>query len=400
MDRTDEIRDYPELRAAACPFSPPPGYEELRERSAVTRVRMWDGSTPFLVTGYHEARAVLGDSRFSADGTHKGMPRFTKFEVPAEVFNLGRMDDPEHARIRRMLTAHFTIRRTEAMRPMIQGIVDGLLDRLIAEGPPADLVADFAFPLPSQVIAVMLGVSDADFAEFQRASQGVMDFTVSTEEMGAALGVMVDYVSRMCAAKRAAPGDDLLSRLIVDQELTGGLTQQQVVATALVLLLAGHETTANMIALSSVLLLRHPEQLARLRADPGLMPNAVDELLRYITIVQEGTGRVAAEDVEVGGVLIPAGEGVIINLPSANRDPHFADAHELDLGRPNAREHIGFGFGVHQCLGQTLARVELQIALETLLRRLPALRLEVPLDDLAFLYESMNFGVARVPVAW
>ncbi|WPB94801.1 cytochrome P450 [Streptomyces malaysiensis] len=296
MDRTDEIRDYPELRAAACPFSPPPGYQELRERSAVTRVRMWDGSTPFLVTGYHEARAVLGDSRFSADGTHKAMPRFTKFEVPAEVFNLGRMDDPEHARIRRMLTAHFTIRRTEAMRPMIQGIVDGLLDRLVAEGPPADLVADFAFPLPSQVIAVMLGVSDADFAEFQRASQGVMDFTVSTEEMGAALGVMVDYVSRMCAAKRAAPGDDLLSRLIVDQELTGGLTQQQVVATALVLLLAGHETTANMIALSGVLLLRHPEQLARLRADPGLMPNAVDELLRYITIVQEGTGRVAAPE--------------------------------------------------------------------------------------------------------
>ncbi|MBP8536714.1 cytochrome P450 [Streptomyces sp. MK37H] len=392
----DEIRDYPELRAAACPFSPPPGYEELRERSAVTRVRMWDGSTPFLVTGYHEARTVLGDDRFSADGTHKAMPRFVKFEVPADVFNLGRMDDPEHARIRRMLTAHFTIRRTEAMRPMIQDIVDGLLDRLIAEGPPADLVADFAFPLPSQVIAVMLGVSDADFAEFQRASQGVMDFTVSTEEMGAALGVMVDYVSRMCAAKRAAPGDDLLSRLIVDQERTGALTRQQVVATALVLLLAGHETTANMIALSTVLLLRNPDQLARLRADPGLMPNAVDELLRYITIVQEGTGRVAIEDVEVGGVLIPAGEG-------ADHQPAQRQPRSPLRGRPRAGvrpAHVAFGFGVHQCLGQTLARVELQIALETLVRRLPTLRLEVPFEDLAFLYESMNFGVARVPVAW
>ncbi|MDP9611587.1 MULTISPECIES: cytochrome P450 [Streptomyces] len=396
----DEILDYPELRAAACPFAPPPGYAELRERAAVTRVRMWDGSTPFLVTGYHEARTVLGDSRFSADGTHKAMPRFVKFEVPAETFNLGRMDDPEHARIRRMLTAHFTIRRTEAMRPMVQEIVDDLLDRLIAEGPPADLVADFAFPLPSRVIGELLGVSGPGFAEFQRISKGVMDFTASAEEMGAALGGMVDYVTGLCAAKRDDPGDDVLSRLIVDQELTGELTPQQVVATALVLLLAGHETTANMIALSTVLLLRHPDQLARLRADPGLMPNAVEELLRYITIVQEGTGRVAIEDVEVGGVLIPAGEGVIINLPSANWDAHFADAHELDVSRANAREHVAFGFGVHQCLGQTLARVELQIALETLLRRLPALRLDVPFGELPFLYESMNYGVARVPVTW
>lgn len=401
-DVATDLPAYPFRRDRGdCPFAPPPRYGQLREEQPVTRVRLWDGSTPFLLTGHEVCRTALTDPRFSSDGANRAQPRFVKFDIPDDVFNFGKMDDPEHARLRRMVAGHFASRPVEAMRPAITTICHAQLRQLVQAGSPADLVAHYAFPIPSLVIGGVLGVAGPGLDEFARDSTRALDPSLSAEEMGAAINSMVGFVDDLCAAKRAAPGDDLISRLVLDFERTGELTRKQLVATVMVVLLAGYETTANMIALGTTALLRDPEQLAFLRAEPAGFANAVEELLRWHTIVQDGTGRVALDDVELDGVLVPAGSGVIVNLPAANRDPDvFPDPDRLDVTRHNARRHFAFGYGVHQCVGMTLARVELQIALETLLCGLPGLAPATPFEDLDFALESMNLGLRSLPVTW
>ncbi|AXG82119.1 cytochrome P450 [Streptomyces paludis] len=381
-----------------CPFAPPPAYERAREETPVTRVTLWDGSSCWLVTRYEDVRSVLGDARFSARADRPGFPFLSEGRKQTSVGRTSfiRMDDPGHARLRRMLTADFMVRKIEAMRPEVQRLADELLDRMTAGRDSADLVAEFALPLPSLVICRLLGVPYADHDFFQGRSNTLINEASTPDEMRTAAGELTAYLTRLAHEKSGSPDDGLISRLLE----RGELDCDDVAAMGVLLLIAGHETTANMTALSVLALLREPAQLERLRADPGLIDGAVEELLRYLSIVHKGLPRVAVEDVTVGGVTVPAGEGVLCLLNTANRDEDvFASGGGLDVTR-NARRHVAFGFGVHQCLGQPLARLELRIALETLLRRLPEMRLTVPITDIRFRTDMSVYGVHALPVAW
>ncbi|MEE1823427.1 cytochrome P450 [Streptomyces sp. BE20] len=385
-----------------CPYSPPPVYTEAAGSGPVSRAELPDGTSCWLVTGYEEVRTVLSDRRFSADARRPEFPFLTvgQREIIATNPSFLRLDDPEHARLRRMVTGDFLVRRVEALRPGIQQIVDRALDRMTAEGAPADLVAHFALPVPSLVICLLLGVPYADREAFQERSRLLLTINAAKEEVARAQNELLDYLGDLATRKRDRPGDDILSRLATRDDLT----PRQIATTGLLLLVAGHETTANMIGLSTALVLRHPEQAARL-ADPATLPGAVEELLRLLTIVHTGVPRLAVEDVELGGTPVRAGEGVIAMLSTANRDERLfggedrLPSDELDLGR-DARRHVAFGFGVHQCLGQPLARAELQIALATLFRRLPGLRLAVPESELDFRTEAVIYGLRSLPVSW
>jgi cytochrome P450 len=398
-----ETPEYPMPRAAGRPFDPPPAMRDLQAKTPLTRVRLWDGSTPWLVTRHAAQRTLLADPRISADMTHPHYPHLGP--AGKELGNRERsfigMDDPQHARLRRMLTAAFAIKRMEALRPTIQRIVDNLIDDMLAGPTPVDLVQAFALPVPSLVICELLGVPYADH-EFFQANSGISLNRGSTPgQVRAAQQRLIDYLDRLLGEKLAHPGDDLLSQL-AGRVMGAELSRREAAAMGRLLLVAGHETTANMIALGTLALLEHPDQLAELRAtdDPHLIARAVEELLRYLTIVHTGRRRVALEDIEIAGQTIRAGEGVILANEIANRDGSaFADRDRLDLQR-DARGHVAFGFGVHQCLGQPLARVELRIVYGTLYRRIPTLRLAADLDDIPFKHDGFIYGVYELPVTW
>ncbi|MFI6447141.1 cytochrome P450 [Kitasatospora sp. NPDC050543] len=381
-----------------CPFDPPPPYQAARREHTITRALLLDGSQCWLVTGHHEVRAILADQRFSADASNPGFPFLTpgRREVATANPSFIRMDDPEHARLRRMVTKDFLVKRVEALRPDIQRIVDETIDRMTGRPGPADLVTEFALPVPSLVICLLLGVPYEDHELFQAQSRILLDNRVTEAEVAAAQESLISYLTELAEHKRRHPEEDILSRLAARDDLT----LREGAVMGLLLLVAGHETTANMTALSTAALLRRPEQAALLRADPQLARGAVEELLRYLTIVHSGLPRVATEDVEIAGTPLRAGDGVICMLSTANRDEDvFGPAEELDLRR-DARRHLAFGFGVHQCLGQPLARAELQIALETLFRRLPGLRLAVPEEELVYRADTIVYGMESLPVAW
>ncbi|MGW3183996.1 cytochrome P450 [Kitasatospora sp. NPDC001119] len=381
-----------------CPFAPPPAYDQARQEEPVSRVTLWDGSTSWLVTRHEDVKAVLSDARFSSDSTRPGYPFIS---AGARQLNTGRptiirMDAPEHTHFRRMLTGEFMIKKVEALRPEIQRIADELLDRMTDGRSGADLVHEFALPLPSLVICLLLGVPYQDHDFFQECSRVLLRRDSAAEDVADAQAKLVDYLIGLTETKRTHPDDGILSRLVE----RGELSTQQIGDMGRLLLIAGHETTANMTALSVLALLRNPDQLAHLREHPESVPGAVEELLRYLTIVHSGVTRVATEDVDLGDVRIAAGEGVICMVNTANRDEReFPDGDELDLTR-DARRHLAFGFGAHQCLGQPLARLELQIALATILRRLPGLRLTVPFEEVRFRGEMLIYGVHELPIAW
>ena len=396
------IPEYPMPRAARCPFDPPPGLRALQAAGPLTRVRLWDGSTPWLVTRHAQQRALLADPRISSDARHPHFPHqgIARKEVHEERSFIG-MDDPDHARLRRMVTPAFTIKRVEALRPAIQTIVDGLIDDLLAGPAPVDLVSAFALPVPSLVICELLGVPYADHDFFQANSRTLVKSGSTPEQVRTAHQRLMDYLDALVGERLAAPADDLLSD-IARRVNTGELSRREAAAMARLLLVAGHETTANMIALGTLALLQHPDQLAAVRAagDPQLIAGAVEELLRYLTIVHTGRRRVALEDIEIDGQTIRAGEGVILATQLGNRDEAvFGEPDRLDVRR-DARQHVAFGFGVHQCLGQPLARVELQVVYSTLYRRIPTLRLAVDLDQVAFKHDSLVYGVYELPVTW
>ncbi|MFE3737157.1 cytochrome P450 [Streptomyces sp. NPDC059134] len=394
------VPEFPMERAARCPFDPPPELRETQREGPLARVRLWDGSTPWLVTRYADQRALLGDARLSADITRPGYPSSAPITGNASIgFIL--MDDPEHARLRRMVAAPFAFKRVEAMRPAVQKITDDLIDTLLAGPAPVDLVQAFALPLPSLVISELLGVPYGDHAFFQDNSKVLINRDVTPQERAAASGALVGYLDELMSEKIARPADDLLSGLAAKVG-AGELTRSEVAQMGVLLLIAGHETTANMIALGTLALLEHPDQLALLREtdDPALVASAVDELLRYLNITHNGRRRVALEDIEIAGEVIRAGEGVIVPNDIANRDPEvFEDPDRLDLRR-DARRHLAFGFGVHQCLGQTLARMELQVAYSTLYRRVPGLRLAGTVEKVPFKHDGSVYGVYELPVTW
>lgn len=312
-----------------------------------------------------------------------------------------RTDDPDHHRIRRMMTSNFTFRRCEAMRPHIQEWVDHYLGRMIDHGAPADLVREFALPVPSMVIALLLGVPPEDLELFQRNTTAGLDQRSTDAERGEAFGAMYAYIEELVERKAREPGDDLISRLLTEYVATGQLDHATTAMNSVIMMQAGHETTANMISLGTVALLDHPDVFERLSQtdDAAVVANAVEELMRYLTIVHSQVDRVATEDLMIGGQLIRAGEYVMMSLLAGNWDAEFVDRPEsFDVDR-NTRGHLGFGYGVHQCIGANLARVEMQVAFATLARRLPGLKLAVSPAELRF-KDANIYGMKELPVSW
>jgi cytochrome P450 len=310
------------------------------------------------------------------------------------------MDPPEHTRYRRMLTRYFTVRRMRQLAPRIEQIVSEHLDAMERNGPPADLVPAFARPIPSLVICELLGVPYEDKVTFQRCTSTLLRLDADEDEISAARDELWQYMLDLVAAKRQHPDGALLGSLIQTGAADTALTDERLAGIGQLLLVAGHETTANMLALGTYALLGHPNQLCALREEADLADRAVEELLRYLTIVQFGTVRVAREDVEFAGRRIRAGETVVASLAAADRDPvQFPEPDELDLARP-ASQHVAFGHGIHQCLGQQLARVEMKVAYRALFRRFPRLRLAVRPDQVPMRDDMFIYGVHRLPVAW
>ncbi|GAA1102569.1 MULTISPECIES: cytochrome P450 [Streptomyces violaceusniger group] len=400
-ERAARAPEFPMARAAGCPFDPPPALRDLQREGPLARVRLWDGSTPWLVTRYADQRALLGDPRVSADIHRPGYPRQAPMPPGGTGVSFILKDDPEHARLRRMVTAPFAIKRVEAMRPGVQRIVDDLIDELLAGPNPVDLVEAFALPVPSLVICQLLGVPYADHDFFQDNSKVIINRNVTPEQRSAAHGNLIEYLDGLMGEKIDHPVDDLLSGL-AERVTAGELSRNEAAQMGVLLLIAGHETTANMIALGTLALFEHPGQLALLRDtdDRRLIASAVEELLRYLHITHSGRRRVAVADIEIGGEVIRAGEGLILANDIANRDPGmFAEPDRLDLRR-DARRHVAFGFGVHQCLGQPLARMELQVVYGTLYRRIPTLRPAVELERIPFKHDGSVYGVYELPVTW
>jgi cytochrome P450 len=400
-DQAADTPEFPMARAARCPFDPPPQLHAHQEQGPLTKVRLWDGSTPWLVTRYAEQRRLLGDPRVSSDITRPGYPSPAPIRDNGGSVGFILMDDPEHARLRRMVTAPFAIKRVEAIRARVQRIVDDLITDLLAGPKPVDLVEAFALPVPSLVICELLGVPYADHEFFQLNSKTLIRRSATAEQRGGAFEALHRYLDELLSAKMAVPREDLLSQL-AERVRAGELTQSEAAGMGVLLLIAGHETTANMIALGTLALLEHPEQLTLLRDadDPKVIAGAVEELLRYLNITHNGRRRLALADIELDGQIIRAGEGMIMANDIGNRDPAvFSDPDRLDLHR-DARRHIAFGFGVHQCLGQPLARMELQVVYGTLYRRIPTLRAAVPLEEIPFKHDGSVYGVYELLVTW
>ncbi|CAL9646498.1 Pentalenic acid synthase [Streptomyces sp. enrichment culture] len=389
---------FPQSRT--CPYHPPTAYEPLRAERPLTRVTLYDGREAWLVSGHAIARALLADPRLSSNRDRPGFPSPTKrfAGIRNRRTALLGVDDPEHRTQRRMVVGDFTFKRAVGLRPRIQRIVDERLDAMIAQGPPADLVSAFALPVPSMVICALLGVPYADHDFFEAQSRRLLRGPETSDVLDAR-DRLEAYFGELIDRKRKDPGTGLLDDLVQRQLGEGALDREGLIALALILLVAGHETTANMISLGTFTLLRHPERLAELRADPELVPAAVEELMRLLSIA-DGLLRVAVEDVEVAGTTIRAGEGVVFATSVINRDETvYAEPDTLDWNRP-ARHHVAFGFGIHQCLGQNLARAELEIALRTLFARLPALRLAAPAEDIPFKPGDTIQGMLELPVTW
>ena len=397
--------EYPMERSGRCPFAPPPEVMELAAAAPLSRVRIWDGSRPWLITGYGEARALFADSRVSVDDRKPGFPHWNEHMLatvdkrPRSVFTA---DAEEHTFYRRMLSKPFTFKRVEALRPAIQKITDDAIGKILAGPKPAELVTALALPVPTEVICEMLGVPYEDHGFFQEhANVGLARYAKPEDSMKGAMS-LARYLSNLVETKMENPAEDAVSD-IAERVTAGEISVKEAAQLASGLLIAGHETTANMIGIGVLALLENPEQLAFLRDtdDPKAVANAVEELLRYLSIIQNGQRRVATEDIEIGGQTIKAGEGIIIDLSPANWDAAaFPDPERLDLRRPDADKNLAFGYGRHQCVGQQLARAELQIVFATLLRRIPTLALAAPLEEIPFKNDKLAYGVYELPVTW
>ena len=392
-------RSYPFSRIR---LEPDPQYAELRRSEPVCRVQLPYGPSAWLVTDYHLTRLVLGDARFSrAAAVGRDNPRETAADVSQVAESILSMDPPEHTRIRRLVGKAFTPRRVEELRPRAADIASSLLDDVIAAGPPADLVESFSFALPAIMICELLGIPEGDRHTFRGWADATASGTVAApvQEQDAYLH-LVSYLAGLVTQRRARPGDDLLTGLVQARDNDDRLSESELLVLAMALLVAGHETTARQITNMTYTLLTNPPQLRQLRQQPDLLPAAVEEMLRFNVFGSAINPRIATTDVELGDVLVRAGEPVLCSRASANRDENvFSRADQLDFGRdPNP--HVAFGYGPHFCLGANLARMELQVALGTILSRLPRLRIAVPEDTLTWHEGTMMRGLAALPVAW
>ncbi|WP_328610326.1 cytochrome P450 [Amycolatopsis sp. NBC_00345] len=399
MTRPDNSSLLPTGRRSG-PFEPAPELDALREREDLPR---FSGEHPMFgpfevraVTRYADVRAAFGHEHAETGPGGDPDP-----DAPRTLFNqpgfLLSYNGPEHARLRRMLTSAFTVRRLQQLRPWIEQIVDDRLTEIAQAGPTVDLVPEFALPIPSLVICELLGVPYADRAQFQHQSAVLLDLTKTAQEQFDNYAAMHAYMADLIATLRAEPGDSLLGSVIREQG--DELTDEELVGFGNILLVAGHETTSNMIGLGTLALLQNPDQLAAVRDDDTVTTSAVEELLRYLSIVTQ-LNRRAAEDLDLNGRPVKAGERLLLSVLAANQDRELiGDETSLNVRRKPVA-HLAFGFGPHQCLGQQLARIELRVALPALLRRFPSLRLAVPLEDVGFRVLSPVYGLKSLPLTW
>lgn len=366
---------------------------------AVPDLQVVTGDRVFLVTRYDDCRQVLGDARFSRNiGRPEAAQLIPGVRMPSQPL----ADPPTHTRWRRQLARAFTARRVQSLRPDIERIVEGCLDQLVASGPPVDLMQLLAFPVPIQVICALLELDPAEHEPFRGLAAIALSTDASTPaEKGAAFAGLAALSAKIVAARRAAPRQDLLSEL-VHAENEDALTEDELVATVMTLLIGGYENPAHQIGKAMYALFRHPDQLARLRADHSLVPAAVEETLRYVGALDSGFGspRFATADVDVAGTRIPAGSTVLVNRQAANRDRRrFDDAERLDLTRPTT-PHLVFGYGAHHCIGAALARLEFEVVLSQLLQRLPGLQPVVDPAQIPWAYRVTASGPATLIVSW
>ncbi|MFC9232141.1 cytochrome P450 [Streptomyces decoyicus] len=373
-------------------------YEQARNRPGLLKVRMTYGEPAWLVTRYAEARFVLGDRRFSrAAGALHDEPRQSEGRRDSGILG---MDPPDHTRLRTLVAKAFTVRQVEKLRPQVKQLANELLDELAAAGPPADLVDRYALPIPVAVICRLLGVPAEDRPRFRVWSDAALSTSsLTAAEFDANLEELRSYMAQLIEEHRRAPQDDLMTALIDARDVNDRLSELELVDLCVGILVAGHETTATQIPNFVLALLDHPGQLARLRAQPELINGAVEELLRFVPL---GSGasqpRYATEDVEVGGTLVRAGTPVLVAVGAANRDAlRFDSPGTLDIARGGNNQHLGFGHGVHHCLGAPLARLELQEALIALITRFPELRLA---GDVVWKSQMLVRGPRVMPVGW
>lgn len=389
------------------PFNPPDLLGRLRAGDPITKVTLCDGREAWLVTRYDDARFVLCDPRFSADATNPRLPSLS----PGRVFpwtrrTMSRMDDPRHADLRRVLAAEFTPPRVTDLLPTIEQIVTSEIDGMLAaEAKPVDFHAAFAVQVPRRLMDELLGVPAEDQERLREWAKTLTSRTTTAEHVTTANDALYEYCAELVERRMAAPADDFIGRLVTSgrrpEPGRQPLSHEELSLMVKLLMVAGQEPTANMISLATLTMLLTPGWFGAIQTNPDVVPNAVEELLRFHTLLHDGLPRVAKEDVVVGGVTISAGDGVIVSLASGNRDASvFERPNELDIARHRAGRHLTFGAGVHRCVARGLARAELRIALRTLAVRIPTLQLAVPFADIAFMEDMHIYGVRELPVTW
>lgn len=385
-----------------CPMAPPTAFSVMRDSDPVSKVTLGDGTVVWLLTRYADVRAVLADPRFSSVTTRPGFPIYglPGRDTPEFARSIIRRDRPEHMRLRRLATKEFMPKQVRKHEADVFRIVTEHLDALETKGPPGDFVEGFAMSVPSTVISLLLGIPQEDHAVFQDATQRLTSRHGSVDDVADALVRLNGYMLELADVKEKDPRDDVLSRL-VRQRVEGNLTRDEVASYATLLVSAGHDTTAGALALSILTLLERPHHLARLKDDPSLWDVAVEELLRYHSVVRGGPRRLALEDAEVGGQLIREGEGVMVSIWAANHDDRqFDTADRIEIERANAESHLAFGFGSHQCMGQSLARLEMRIGLSEVFRRFPDLAVDGDVAALPFRKDTTNYGLHAMPLTW
>ncbi|RNG34163.1 cytochrome P450 [Streptomyces botrytidirepellens] len=398
MNEMPPVQGLPTHRS--CPYDPPDDYTRLRAERPVVPIVYPDGNQGWLLSRYEDVKTLLTDPRFSSERSRSARTRHrdTKPAMPPGAFIS--MDPPEHTRYRRLVSGRFTTRKMRELEPRVEAYARQFLDRMEEKGGPVDLVEEYALPIPSLVISDLLGVPSGSRADFQRWSADVLNVELPLDQIKASINEFSRFMQDLIAFKKKEPGDDLISDLVHPGSEDDRLTDDEVAGLCTLMLIAGHESTSNMLSLGTLVTLRNEDQLSALRENPALIDSAVEELLRYLSIVQFSFTRTALEDMEIGGHRIEAGQTVVGAMVSANRDPEsFPDPDRLIFDRQDAR-NLAFGHGVHMCIGHQLARIEMKVAFRRLFERFPTLRIAVPDDQIRFKTDSVVYGVWELPVTW
>jgi cytochrome P450 len=381
------------------PFDQPEIFREIRDQDRLVKMTMWDGRKVWYVTRHADARRVLRDSRFSVV-RDKGLPEPTpgRDQTPG---TLGRMDEPRHREVRRMLSDEFLGKRIDALRPSIEHAVAAQLDHLLSATPPVDFHTAFAMAIPAATVGSLIGASQEDRQTFRDCLEILADRTTSITRKSIADKEMYSCCRRLVEQKLAAPGEDIISRCMTGPLRDGRLQPEEAYRTTVQIVSGGHDTTSATITAGVLTMLVKPEWRHALRERPETAPDAVEELLRFHSPMPDGLPRVALEDVVVAGTRIRAGDGLLVCVAAANWDERtFDQPDEVAIGRATARQHLSFGHGAHRCIGQWLARAQIQIALRAVATGIPTLRLAVPVEQIKFREDSFVGRVRELPVTW